>query len=165
MGMYLHRLLHRLIKLRNRIFWPFVLVYIAAASLAAYLLEPGTFGTYFNAVYWVFTTLATVGFGDFAPRTAAGRALTVMLYITRIGLISVFIGKIISSVRLIEKLKAGGRKKYNGKDHIILIGWSEKTKLAFLDLLEKSVTLVADQGDLHIGDKETLSQIDPHLLH
>eukprot|EP00664_Eupelagonemidae_sp_cell27_P000529 gene529-9192_t len=28
-----------------------------------------------DAVWWTFVTLSTIGFGDFAPATSAGRAL------------------------------------------------------------------------------------------
>jgi voltage-gated potassium channel len=144
MGMRLHKILYYLIKLKGRIFLPFVLVYILTAAAAAYYMEPDTFVSYFNAVYWVFTTLATVGFGDYAPATFAGKAFTIGLYITGIGLISLCIGKVIESTYLIERLKTGGRMKYKWSKHIILIGWSEKSKLAVYEILksDRSVDIV-----------------------
>jgi voltage-gated potassium channel len=141
---FLKKLLHYLIKLKNRIFLPFVILYILAAALAAYAIEPRTFESYLTSVYWVLTTLATVGFGDYAPVTNAGKAFTILLYVTGIALISVFIGKIIESVGLIERLRVGGKLKFTEEDHIILIGWSNKTKLAIQEILksDKKINVV-----------------------
>lgn len=132
----LKKILFNLVKLRARIFLPFFILYILTAAFIAYYLEPETFESYLTSVYWVLTALATVGFGDYAPVTDAGKAFTIVLYITGIGLVSVFIGKIIKSVQHIEKLRVGGKMKYAGKDHIILIGWGEKSKIAVEEILE-----------------------------
>ncbi|WP_312473112.1 ion channel [Neobacillus sp.] len=35
--------------------------------LGVYLIKPKTFESYLTSVYWVLTTLATVGFGDYTP--------------------------------------------------------------------------------------------------
>ncbi len=130
------KIVYYLIKLKGRIFIPFALAYILIVSSIALYLEPQTFeASYLTAVYWVFTTLATVGFGDYAPATDAGKAFTIGLYITGIGLVSVFIGKVIASVSHIENLRVGGKMKYTGKNHIILIGWSDKSRLAIQEVL------------------------------
>jgi voltage-gated potassium channel len=84
----------------------------------------------------VLTTLATVGFGDYSPVTQAGKVFTIVLYITGIGLVSVFIGKMLKIVDVFDKLKVGGKMKYTGKNHIILIGWSDKSKLAIQEILK-----------------------------
>ncbi|HZG17397.1 MAG TPA: ion channel [Candidatus Bathyarchaeia archaeon] len=136
MEVMIKRALYYLIKLKGRIFIPFVLVYILIVSGMALFIEPQTFeASYLTAVYWVLTTLATVGFGDYAPVTDAGKAFTIGLYMTGIGLVSVLIGKVITSISHIENLRVGGKMKYSGKQHIILIGWSDKSKLAIQEIL------------------------------
>ncbi|WP_409299777.1 potassium channel family protein [Peribacillus sp. SCS-155] len=130
------RVLFFLIRLRGRIFFPFLLLYILLAALFAYMLEPQTFETYLTSIYWVLTTLATIGFGDYAPVTDAGKIYTIFLYITGIGLVSVFAGKMIGSMKEIERRRVGGHMKYKGKDHIILVGWSDKSKIAVQEILE-----------------------------
>jgi voltage-gated potassium channel len=144
MGIPFIKMLYYLNRLRNRIFLPFVLLYILITAYIALKIEPQTFETYLNAIYWVLTTLATVGFGDYSPVTAQGKIFTITLYITGIGLVSVFISKMITSVYLIDKLKAGGKLKYTGKNHIILIGWSTKTELAITEILksDKKIDIV-----------------------
>ncbi|MBP1934213.1 potassium channel protein [Ammoniphilus resinae] len=150
MSTFFKKLLHYLIKLRGKIFIPFVIFYIWMAAYIALILEPQNFDSYLNALYWVLTTLATVGFGDYSPVTNAGKIFTIGLYITGIGLISVFIKKSIGSAKRIENLKVGGKMTFKGKDHIILIGWSEKSKLAIQEILksdEKTEVILID----HLG--------------
>ncbi|MDR7236643.1 potassium channel family protein [Neobacillus drentensis] len=142
--MKMKKMLYNLIKLRDKIFIPFAIIYILLAAYGIYVIEPNTFKTYITAVYWVLTTLATVGFGDYAPVTHSGKVFTIILYITGIGLVSVVIGKVINSIYLIDKLKVGGKMKYTGKNHIILIGWSAKSKLAIEEILksDKKIEIV-----------------------
>jgi len=144
MGMPFKKLLYYLTKLRNRIFFPLFTLYVLFAAYIALYIEPETFDTYLTAIYWVLTTLATVGFGDYAPVTKLGQAFTIVLYITGIGLVSVFIGKMLKVVSLFDKLKVGGQMKYTGKNHIILIGWSDKSQLAIKEILksDKSIDIV-----------------------
>jgi voltage-gated potassium channel len=144
MGMPFKKLLYYLTKLRNRIFFPLFILYVLFAAYIVLYIEPETFKTYLTAIYWVLTTLATVGFGDYAPVTQLGQAFTIVLYITGIGLVSVFIGKMLKIVYLFDKLKVGGKMKYTGKNHIILIGWSDKSQLAIKEILksDKSIDIV-----------------------
>ncbi|MCM3674383.1 ion channel [Peribacillus simplex] len=135
------KIIYYLIKLRGRIFLPFAILYILVVAYVAFSIEPQTFESYLTSVYWVLTTLATVGFGDYAPVTDLGKAFTIGLYITGIGLVSLFIGKIIKSVYLIEKRKVGGKMKYTGKNHIILIGWSDKSKSALQEIFKSDETI------------------------
>lgn len=52
--------------------------YIMAAALVLFQVEPETFSNYFDAVYWSAITLMTVGYGDFYPVTAAGKAVAIV---------------------------------------------------------------------------------------
>jgi voltage-gated potassium channel len=161
MGMFFKKIIYYLVKLRDRIFFPIAILYILFAAYIALYLEPETFKTYLTAIYWVLTTLATVGFGDYTPKTQLGQAFTIMLYVTGIGLISVFIGKVIKSVYLLDKLKVGGKMKYTGKNHIILIGWSDKSQLAIQEILksDKSIDIVI------IDDLEKAPMVEKQLYY
>lgn len=137
-----------LIRSRNRIFIPFVVFYILTCSYIAYILEPDTFKTFINALWWVMTTLTTVGYGDFSPATTPGKFFAMFLFITGIGLVGVVIGKVLNSVSMAEKLREEGKMNYNGKDHLIIIGWSAKSELAIREILASEpnidIVLIAD---------------------
>jgi len=46
---------------------------------------------FLDAIYFSITTLATVGYGDFYPHTAAGKIFTIFYILVGIGLLSGFI--------------------------------------------------------------------------
>ncbi|WP_176953991.1 potassium channel family protein [Streptomyces indicus] len=51
--------------------------------------EGATIRTLGDAVWWAFTTMTTVGYGDMAPTTGAGRALAIGLMLSGIALLGV----------------------------------------------------------------------------
>ncbi|MGG1552983.1 ion channel [Paenibacillus ferrarius] len=136
MWLKLKKVFYHLIHLKGRIFFPFVIGYVLLAAAVALTLEPDTFDhSMLTSVYWVLTTLATIGFGDYAPVTESGKFFTVCLYITGIALISAFIRKIVKSIAHLEQLRVGGQLNYSGQNHIILVGWNDKAKLAIQEIL------------------------------
>ena len=54
-----------------------------------------------DAVYFCIVTLATIGYGDFAPKTAAGKLFTIAYIIVGIGLLAIFAKRI--AERLVDR--------------------------------------------------------------
>lgn len=52
--------------------------YILVSALIIFNVEPETFSTFFDAVYWAAVSLTTMGYGDIYPITTAGRIVTMM---------------------------------------------------------------------------------------
>ncbi len=52
--------------------------YILIAALVIFNVEPETFATYFDAVYWATISLTTMGYGDIYPVSTAGRIVTMV---------------------------------------------------------------------------------------
>ena len=52
--------------------------YILIAALIVFNVEPDTFETFFDAIYWATISLTTVGYGDIYPVSTAGRIFTML---------------------------------------------------------------------------------------
>ena len=53
--------------------------YILIAALIVFNVEPESFHTFFDAVYWACVSLTTVGYGDIYPVSTAGRIVTMLI--------------------------------------------------------------------------------------
>lgn len=62
--------------------------YIFICALLLFNIEPDSFRSFFEAVYWSTMSLTTVGYGDICPLTAAGRIVTMISSLMGIAVIS-----------------------------------------------------------------------------
>ncbi|ULO07748.1 ion transporter [Paenibacillus sp. 19GGS1-52] len=132
---FLLRISTRMMRLRKQSIGLIILMFIVISATIAFVLEPDTFHNWFNAFYWVMTTMATVGYGDYFAETVSGKILTIFLYIFGIGLLSLVIGKIIDSIAEMQRRRGAGTLSFRGGNHVILINWSKKTQAAVEEIL------------------------------
>ena len=52
--------------------------YIIVSALVIISVEPDTFATFFDAIYWAVVSLTTVGYGDIFAVSAAGKVITMI---------------------------------------------------------------------------------------
>ncbi|MGB8001942.1 MAG: potassium channel family protein [Anaerobacillus sp.] len=123
-------------KLNNWFMFYAALILVIGSSVIMRFAEPETFPTLFEAVWWVMTTVTTVGYGDYFPVTIPGRIYAMFLYIVGIGLIGVVIGKFVDAFAEIKKRKEEGKMPYQGKGHIVIIGWSQKASYAVSEIMD-----------------------------
>ena len=62
--------------------------YIFVSALIIYNVEPETFETFFDAIYWATISLTTVGYGDIHPVTTLGRLVAMLSSIFGIAIIA-----------------------------------------------------------------------------
>ena len=62
--------------------------YILVSALVIYNIEPESFETFFDAIYWATISLTTVGYGDIYPITTVGRVVTMVSSILGIAIIA-----------------------------------------------------------------------------
>ena len=86
-----------------------VIFYVLLTALVMFNIEPETFPSYFDAVYWAATALSTVGYGDICPVTIAGRIVSMVSSLLGIAFIALPAGVIASTFIgiLLDKEKTG----------------------------------------------------------
>lgn len=62
--------------------------YITVSALVVFNVEPETFHTFFDALYWSTVSLTTVGYGDIYPVSFAGRCVTMLSSLLGIALVA-----------------------------------------------------------------------------
>lgn len=62
--------------------------YVLISALVIYNVEPESFETFFDAIYWATISLTTVGYGDIYPITTIGRIVTMISSVFGIAIIA-----------------------------------------------------------------------------
>ena len=89
--------------------------YVLVSALIIFNIEPDTFPTYFDAVYWATVSLSTIGYGDIAPVTAAGKLVTILSSFVGIAIIALPSG-IITAGYMEELNRAAASEQEEEKD-------------------------------------------------
>ncbi|MBU8906855.1 potassium channel family protein [Desertibacillus haloalkaliphilus] len=143
-------LIKMIVKVR---YWTLALIitsFFLVSSFVIYLIEPENFPNPFIGFWWVMTTVTTVGYGDYVPETIPGQLFGLFLYIIGIGLVGVGLGKVVEAFGIYRRLKEEGRLNFNGHDHFVLVGWSqraEKTANEILLAREDAIIVLIDTID------------------
>ncbi len=91
-----------------------------------------------DAVWWAFVTSTTVGYGDFYPKSNAGRLTGILLMFFGVSLVGVITGNIASAL-VEQQLKEGrGLKELNLKNHFIICGWKRDMANILANIMEKN---------------------------
>ena len=115
-----------------------LLLMVVINSAAMILLEEMSLG---DAVWLSFTTLTTVGYGDFSPSTAAGRFVTVAtMYVFAITLLSLLAAEVIEwRMSTTEKKRCGVWKFKDMSEHIQIINTPNTDTERFLQRLVSEI--------------------------
>ena len=62
--------------------------YILVSALIIFNVEPESFNSYFDAVYWATVSLTTVGYGDIYPVSTLGRVITMLSSVFGIAIVA-----------------------------------------------------------------------------
>ncbi|WP_270179639.1 potassium channel family protein [Alkalihalobacillus sp. CinArs1] len=157
--MFVRLFIKNALKLNNWFMFYTTVALVAISSVIMRLIEPETFPTLFDSMWWVMTTVTTVGYGDYFPLTVGGRLYAIFLYIVGIGLLGVVIGKLVDGVAELKKRKEEGKLNYHGQDHIVIIGWSQKASYAVSEIVD------SDNCEIVIIDKLPKTPIVADHIH
>jgi len=120
-----------------------LLFVVIVGGLAIYITEEHLnkdINNLFDAIYWSFITITTVGYGDISPVSTIGRIISFVIVILGITMISFATSVIVSafSEKLTElKEERVSEEISNSNDFLIICGYGQISKV-FLNLLKKS---------------------------
>ncbi|MBT5234238.1 MAG: hypothetical protein HOM18_02975, partial [Candidatus Marinimicrobia bacterium] len=107
------------------ILWVILFIGGIAVFLLDYSSNDRLITNLFDAFYWAWVTMTTVGFGDLTPVTPAARIAASIMMFFSMALISFFTATI-SSIFVAKKIREGkGLEKIKYSDHYIICGWND----------------------------------------
>ncbi len=131
------------------------LILFGAVGMA--ITEPGV--NWDNALWWSIVTLTTVGYGDIAPTTFAGRLIGAVIMILGIGILGMFTATI-ASVFVEKKLRMNrGMSAFNFENHTIICEWNHRAAEILRELRAdarlagRPVVLIADIPEKPVDDE------------
>jgi voltage-gated potassium channel len=133
-----------LFKFRKVIFnwkWRWILpiftIILLVSGSFIHNLEPETFPTVLDGVYWTMTTISTVGYGDFSPKTDFGKVYAMLMMIFGYVSFALLVTKLVDTVGSYNIKKREGRLTFMGKNHIVVIYYSKKSRRFIQNILEQ----------------------------
>jgi voltage-gated potassium channel len=112
-----------------------VLFIVSTAAIAIYVFEETknpSIATLFDAFYWALVTISTVGYGDISPVTTEGKAVSMIIIVSGIAMISFVTSVIVSafSEKLDELKENRIIEDLNKSDKFIIIcGYGQLAKM------------------------------------
>lgn len=111
-----------------------VIFLIITAGVGIHFIEPETFPTIFEGIWWAIVTASTVGYGDYAPKTTFGRFLAFFVILFGIGIVSFFVTTLAASTITTRNALIRGELAFKKAGHYVVIGWNARSKSMILHL-------------------------------
>lgn len=153
--------------------WFNIIIFIAIIyTIGSFLmvLEPEVFDSFQTYTWWFIVTSSTVGYGDIYPSSELGRVIGTIIIIGGVGSLAMVIGKLSEIIININRIKIKGLKKYNMKDHIVLMGYHEEQTPFIIDeiIMDKpdcKIILCSNEVDENpFIDKDCVSFVKGDLI-
>ena len=107
------------------ILWIILFIGAVAVFILDYSSSNRNITNIFDAFYWAWVTMTTVGYGDLSPATPGARIAASIMMFFSMALISFFTATI-SSIFVARKIREGkGLEKIKYTDHYIICGWND----------------------------------------
>lgn len=97
---------------------------------------------YFISLYWLVTTITTVGYGDITPLTMQGKIIALFIMVLGVVSLSLIISQVTSRIVSVNLGSMFGVTKTSRKIDCVLCGWNPITESAYQELKAPGVELV-----------------------
>lgn len=102
-----------------------------------HLIEPTNFPTVFDGIWWAVVTASTIGYGDLVPETFAGRITGIVLMLVGIAIVSSYFVSLAAAAVTMQAAYIEGKLNFKGNQHMIIIGWNERSKEMIASIYKK----------------------------
>ncbi|MTH55650.1 potassium channel protein [Bacillus mangrovi] len=104
----------------------FVLLLIFFFGYAMTLIEPQTFHTILDGLWWTVVTISTVGFGDLVPVTLPGKAAGMLIILLGAAFATAFFATFSAAAVELQHSYKRGRLMYKNNGHTVIVGWNAR---------------------------------------
>jgi voltage-gated potassium channel len=126
----------------------FALAAISAFGFLIHLIEPDSFPTIFDGIWWALITTSTVGYGDYVPLSTSGRIIAMLLIFLGAGFLTTYFVTLAASTVNTQNAYIEGKASFMGKGHTIIVGWNERSREIIDQLIaldgKSYITLIDD---------------------
>ncbi|WHY76678.1 potassium channel family protein [Neobacillus sp. WH10] len=130
-------------------------------GISIHFLEPETFPTIFDGIWWAIITASTVGYGDYVPHSFLGRLTALILILLGVGFVSSYFGTLAAAAVTKQDAYSEGRIPFKGNGHIIIIGWNERSK----ELINKLTKVNNPQMIVLIDETLEANPVNSRFVH
>lgn len=138
----------------NRPIYPFLLLAsIMVIGVIGYsILWRDTPATLLDAFYMTFITVATIGYSEVYPLTAAGKIFTMFIALVGIGSLFYILGSLMENLVIVNLFNNRGKKRMKQElekisDHVIVVGHGNVGRLTIVQLLKNDQKVVCIDYD------------------
>lgn len=105
-------------------------------------LEISGINPYFHSVYWLVTTITTVGYGDITPKTMPGMIVALIIMVLGMITMSLIISQVTSRIVSMNLGSMFGVTKTRKKIDCIICGWNPISESAFYEIKKPGSEIV-----------------------